>query len=287
MAAGWRILVVGVVIGILSASFWGCEEREAGIRMDAPPCVNVPPPSCTPPAATYHYQHDIMSAAGSSMQAMAREFVIAVARVGDTSPTGSPFGDKQVQLPNNVTVKSSGQGGGETRTVAGVDESLRSEKLAAEPTPPGFGQARTAQLTSLLTGAGCFTVIERESINDILREQEFSSSEWVRPSGGACGDLAAVRYIVKGMMEVNQATARPVTPDDWTDPGTKEHMPYIFHLRMYSVATGQIVAAGAGYGDTPSAAIESSVGALRSAAMALYRQMHAAQASTQPATQPR
>jgi curli biogenesis system outer membrane secretion channel CsgG len=260
----------------------GCTEDGSSMHVTAAPRVAVPPPSATTPPPTYQYRHEIQTTDAATGAAMAAEFVVAVARVGDTSAVDGTFGDKQVQMPANVTIKSSGQGG-ETRTTAGVDESLRTEKLAPEPTPPGFGHNVRTQLISLLAEAGGFTIVERESINDILREQSFSSSEWVVPSGAASGELAAVRYIVKGALEIQSVQSRPVTPDNWADNTvTKEQMPYVFRLRMYSVRTGQIVAVGDGYAVTPTAAVESAVKGLRQAAGRYFRQTQAAAAASQP-----
>lgn len=271
-----------IVVLLAGTGLPGCDDSDE-MQLDAPPKVVVPPPTGHAPQPMYQYEHELKGGGAAGAAAMAAEFVIAVARVGDTSPVGSPFGDKQVQLPSDVTIKSSGQGPGETRTTAGVDESLRAEKLAPEPVPAGFGQEARTQLISLLTGAGCFTVIERESINDILREQQFSSSEWVMPSGGAAGELAAVRYIVKGALQVQQVPTRQVTPGNWTDTTiSNDQQPYVFHLRMYSVRTSQVVAVGDGYAATPSAAVEAAVSALRRAAMNCFKQMSAAEATTQP-----
>lgn len=276
----WACLkAAGLVLVVVLA---GC--KEAPPPVDASSRVDVPAPVNAPPAATYRHEHAVKvgGADASALEAMAAEFVVAVARVGDTSVVNSPYGDKQVQLPNDVTVKSVGEGQGQVKTVAGVDESLRAEKLAGEPAPPGFDQTARTQLISMLMDARCFTVIERESINDILREQEFSASGWVGQGGADVGELAAVRYIVKGGLELNPAAPQEVTPDNWADrapPGKAQ--PLIFRLRMYSARTGQVVAAGDGYADTPSAALEQAVQALRVAAVRYYRSAPAA-----PATQP-
>ena len=103
------------------------------------------------------------------------------------------------------------------------------------------------------------------------------------PSGGAAGELAAVRYIVKGALEVQAVRPRPVTPDNWADTTvSKDEQPCIFRLRMYSVRTGQVVAVGEGYADTPAAAVETAVKALRRAATKFFRHVQAAQAASQP-----
>jgi len=241
------------------------------------PAVVVPPAPTgveanSPGGEQYRYDHQVRyGGADSEMkQQLRRQYVLAIARVADTSLVDTPFGNKQVASPV-VAVVAGAEGQGDTKVTAAIDESLRNERLAPEPAPPGFTQRTRTQLISFLQETECFTLIERESINDIVRELEFDDSRWVAktPETPAQGKLSGVKYIVKGALERNLA-ARPVgpaTPDNWVGQvgfpeDDRQNMPLVFRLRMYSVSGGIIVAVGDGYGRTADEAVKNSVRAL-------------------------
>ncbi|NQU75656.1 MAG: hypothetical protein HQ546_04975 [Planctomycetes bacterium] len=272
------LTVLSLLIGL------GCHAPKS-----PPPTVVVPPPvdsSLTQPAAMHHYKHEVrIGGAGPAMlQAIRDEYVLAVARVNDTSKTGTPFGDTQVTTPvMDVAVKVVAQPGQTTHAKVGVDDSLRQEKLTAQPTPTGFGQQARARLMSYLVEARHFTVVERENINDIVREIQFGQSKWTAKGDQAlpAGELESVKYIVAGNLESNPQAlvTREVTADNWADsPSFPEDQSnqkaYIFRLRMYSARTGIVAAVGIGYGDTPDEAMKTAVNALAAEAVRQYKVAH-------------
>jgi len=257
----------------------GCE-----LKGPAPTVIVPPVKADAAPAggnAEYHYNHEVRyGGTDSEMKKALRErYVLAIARVDDTSLVDTPFGDKQVASPVAAVIAGA-EGQGETKVTAAIDESLRNEKLSAEPTPPGFSQTTRTRLISLLQKTECFTLVERESINDIVRELEFGDSRWVAraPDTAPQGKLIGVRYIVKGSLEQNLPAKpmRTATPNNWVGrvgfpEDDRENMPLIFRLRMYSVADGVITAVGDGYGNTPSEAVDNSVRAWTRAVIRAYR----------------
>ncbi|MBF0217781.1 MAG: hypothetical protein HQL30_12410 [Candidatus Omnitrophica bacterium] len=85
-------------------------------------------------------------------------------------------------------------------------------------------------LTTALSDTGMFDLIERNEINDIIRELNFQGSEWVR-SGNAdkLGKIYGVDYIVTGKVLKN-SRKELIAWDNYT-----------VSLRMYSVTTGEII----------------------------------------------
>ncbi len=255
----------------------GCESKIEAPHVVVPPPIAVSETSNTD--VRYDYPHEVRygGADGGMRQALREKFTIAVARIGDTSLVDTPFGDKVVASPvAAIVAKAEGQG--ETKVTAGIDDSLRNPKLRPEPTPSGFSQTTRSQLISFLQGTECFTIVERESINDIVRELKFGDSRWVAGEDAPPhGKLQSVRYIVKGSMELNYApAAEPTTADNWVGTvgfpeGSRDDLPLVFRLRMYSVESGIIVAVGDGYGSNPAEAVENSVRALVSLVVRNYR----------------
>ncbi len=268
------VLVVTVAVIV------GCEAPIGRApRADAPPPANAP---LADAPQQYSYEHELRPDASMAMR-MAdarREYVVAVARVGDSGDVDSPFGDRKVVTrvgEINATVTAAGE---TTTVVVGVDDSLRSESIKPEPVPAGFTRRARRQIISELQKAGCFTLVERESINDIIRELEFGESRWAaKDAETAEGALAKVRYIVKGGLEVNTGaifeSLKPATPDNWVGtagfPAEASDSPYLFRLRMYSVRTGIIVAVADGYGQGPREAIDNAVKALKSLVLRNHR----------------
>lgn len=257
------------------------------------PRVEAPPPSAAhaDPNANrqFEYKHSVQygDLTNAMQEALRNEYVVAVARVGDTSMTGTPFGDVEVKTaPILAGAVGEATGGEEAKVKVGVDESLRQEKLRPEPTPAGFSLTRRRQIISMLQETGCFTVVERESINDIIRELQFSQSEWTNKNAPAAqqGALRGVRYILKGGLELNESALKPkpVVPDEWVGDtgfpeGGTDELPFVFRLRMYSVETGIIVAVGDGYAQTRSEAVNNAVTALKTCVVRHYHRTHPSQ----------
>ena len=125
--------------------------------------------------------------------------------------------------------------------------------------------------------------MERENINDIVREIKFGQSEWTakNPDALAGGELQAVKYIVAGNLEFNSEALRndPDTPDNWTGTvgfpeDTHKKDPYIFRLRLYSTRTCVVTAVGDGYGATPSEAMTDAVQTLASETIRRHKLSH-------------
>ncbi|MFA6129691.1 MAG: trypsin-like peptidase domain-containing protein [Candidatus Omnitrophota bacterium] len=97
----------------------------------------------------------------------------------------------------------------------------------------------TGLLTNALRESGKISVIERQDINAILREAEFSNSKWVNSEQAAkIGNIYGVKYIIIANLLKGQAGER-VAPNN-----------YVLALRLCEVETGNISSTGQGDGQT-------------------------------------
>jgi curli biogenesis system outer membrane secretion channel CsgG len=221
-----------------------CEPKGPASR----PQVPLPAPSEQATEPQYSYEHK-SAISKADRQAIRAEYVIAVARVGDTTMIEeSPFGD---QVPVNQTggqqVKVKVEAQGDTNITL---KNQTEKKLRPQPTPRGFSQAARSQIIAYLQEDRHFTVVERESINDILREIEFGDSKWTDGGEESSRGLKGVRYIIKGDLAFN---AQGIFG---SEQNTDKRLPFVFRLRMYSVQTGVINAVGEGYGMTHDEALK-------------------------------
>jgi len=271
-------MVAIVTLIALGLSFSiGCEPKGMPATTPPPPMNNIDD-SRSSSDTQYSYKHKslITSADRRKMQEI---YVVAVARVGDTNLVeDSPFGNKinrGTAAGVNVKVKA------EANKKSDITVKIKQDqKLQPKPVPKGFTTAARHQIISNLQKKRCFTVVERNNINDIIREIQFGQSQWVnKDSAAAKGNLQGVHYIIKGGLEVNaQAfTPDPVAPDNWVgyvgfpESGYND-LPYIFRLRMYHVETGTVVAVGDGYGKTSNESILRAVDALTTLCLRDYRE---------------
>ncbi|MDP2044051.1 MAG: trypsin-like peptidase domain-containing protein [Candidatus Omnitrophota bacterium] len=97
----------------------------------------------------------------------------------------------------------------------------------------------TGLLTDALRESGKFAIVERQDINSILREAEFSNSKWVNPEqANKIGSIYGVKYIVIANLLKSEAGERVAANN------------YALALRLCEVETGNISATGQGDGAT-------------------------------------
>jgi curli biogenesis system outer membrane secretion channel CsgG/V8-like Glu-specific endopeptidase len=97
----------------------------------------------------------------------------------------------------------------------------------------------TGLLTDVLRESGKFNIVERQDINAILREAEFSNSKWVNPAQAVkIGDIYGVKYIIITNLLKSEAGER-VSGNN-----------YVLTLRLCEVANGNVTATGQGDGPT-------------------------------------
>ena len=154
-------------------------------------------------------------------------------------------------------------------------------KFHAGPAPgkQGMSEVVREQLISLLVDSRRFEVIERDEINEIVRELDFGESKYVSKDGRApIGNLYGARYIISGGPDVNVNALEDhgYSPDDrfehvgFPDKG-RDDLPAVFRLRMYEVETGHIKAVGEGYALNHQEALRCAVTALERAVRRLER----------------
>jgi len=257
----------------------GCEPAPA-----PQPVVSVPPPGNVPAdagAKTYDYSHEIRigGAHAEMAQRMREELIVAVGRVGDTSKVDSPFGDAQMVTPATPMAAVGSAEGDEVRVTIAIDEDIVLKRLAPEPIR-GFGEAVRLELMSELQRTRCYTVVERERINDVMRELEFGQSKYAEQTSDTPA-LKRARYEAWGRMSLNPAglQADPVTPDNWTgktgfpEDDTKRDL-LVFSLRLVSMDTGVVAATAKGYGDTLEQAVRRAVRGVTSQMVRDYKLAH-------------
>jgi hypothetical protein len=258
----------------------GCEPHGTPLRGEAPALTS----DASASSAEYSYKHQSVID-NTDRKALREEFVVAVARVRDTRmPEGSTFGEttESVIAPSAVVTGVEVKGQADSNAPQKIEQTVevkQQERLKPQSTPPGMGATARQQIVEELKRMRIFTVVERENINDILRELEFDESKWVaKDDQNVAGRLKAVKYIISGTFEINfEALGKlSATPDNWSDtpsfPDRSSDMPFLFTSRMYNVQTGEVVAVGTGYGKTFNQALEKSVRELSSDAIRHYKQ---------------
>jgi len=106
----------------------------------------------------------------------------------------------------------------------------------------------TGLLTGILRESGKFAIIERQDINAILREAEFSNSKWVNSEQALkIGNIYGTKYIIIANLLKNEAGERVAANN------------YVLVLRLCEVETGNISATGEGDGLTVKDAVINAV----------------------------
>lgn len=138
----------------------------------------------------------------------------------------------------------------ETKTV------WRTAVLPPTGSVPGLSQGQGIQdyAGMALLRTGCFTVVDRSAVDQILREQEFSYS-------GAVDQATAVQLgRLLGAEAVMMVSITSVSHDEfWSD--TPEQRDAELHLKIISVETSEILYTAVGQGSD----FDGAEGALRSA----------------------
>ena len=256
-----------LVLLLAACALRGCAPRAA------PPEPTVP---AAAPAGTgermYVYEHTIDAGgrAGEAALPMHEEYIVAVGRVGDNKPVDTPFGKADAfEIEGKLET-------------GGLDIGVSGELHGRAGSPPGkrgMSHRTRQRLISLLVEAGCFTVVERDEINEIVREIDFGESRYVSEERAAgIGNLYGVRYIITGAPDVATGAFENtgVGPDNWVShvgfpEDRRADFPAVFRLRMYEVESGRIWAVGEGYAWDHDEALRNAVTALKRAVRRLER----------------
>lgn len=251
-----RYIFIASTLPALTACLIGCQPEGPS------PMVSVPAAAAQTQTEQpqYNYEHKVLVEREGLAETMRQKYIVAIARSGDNKDVDTPFGKKDILTVetdvNGVVVKAT---------------------VSPPVKPARLSQASREQLLSLLIDSEVFTVIERENINDIIRELDFGESRYVNKNSRAdIGYLHGVRYIIDGAPAINAEAMRSpsvITPDNWVGhvgfpEESRNDLPVVFRLRMYSVETGQIVGIGEGFGRDTQEALVNSVTALTNAVRA-------------------
>ncbi len=116
------------------------------------------------------------------------------------------------------------------------------------PQKKADAQLITGLLSDALRESGKFAIVERQDVNAILREAEFSNSKWVNPEQASkIGVISGVKHIVIANLLKSEAGERVGANN------------YVLALRLTEVETGNISATGFGEGATIKDAVASAI----------------------------
>ena len=105
-------------------------------------------------------------------------------------------------------------------------------------------------LKNALVESRAFLVVERERIEEILREADFSNTKYIDSGRKLDATILPARYIIEGSLGLNEDR----------NLGTKN--PIACYLNVYDIITSEVVASVAEGGKTRPEAIEEAVASL-------------------------
>ncbi len=127
----------------------------------------------------------------------------------------------------------------QTKTISVDRADIKIDNSQKQPEKKTDSELVTGLLTNALRESGKFAIIERQDVNAILREAEFSNSKWVNSEQAAkIGNIYGVKYIVIANLLKSEAGERVAANN------------YVLALRLCEVETGNISATGQGDGLT-------------------------------------
>lgn len=127
----------------------------------------------------------------------------------------------------------------QAKTISVDKGDIKIDNSQKQPEKKADAQLLTGLLTDALRESGKFAIVERQDINAILREAEFSNSKWVNPEQASkIGNIYGVKYIVIANLLKGEAGEKVAANN------------YALALRLCEVETGSISATGQGDGAT-------------------------------------
>ncbi len=136
----------------------------------------------------------------------------------------------------------------ETKVISVDKADIKIDRSQKAPQKKADAQLITGLLTDALRESGKFAIVERQDVNAILREAEFSNSKWVNPEQASkIGAISGVKNIVIANLLKNEAGERVGANN------------YVLALRLTEVETGNISATGQGEGPTIKDVVASAV----------------------------
>jgi len=182
---------------VLAGLLAGCgAERTNGTSFAAPSPASAEPP---PAVRTYDYAHTVIQSANKHTN---QHWPVALLRFTDaTNIEGTPFGDAEKEAPrdkgdSDVNVEVN---------IDAADDSDVEDIVNRNRNERQFNKRAREVLKHELVKTEAFTVVERERIEEILREVQFGESEFVdEKTAAGRGKMICVRYILEGSMGLNE-----------------------------------------------------------------------------------
>lgn len=136
----------------------------------------------------------------------------------------------------------------ELKTISIDKADIKIDNSQKPPQKRADSQLIAGLLSNALRESGKFSVVERQDVNAILREAEFSNSKWVNPEqANKIGAISGVKFIVIANLLKSEAEEK-VGPNN-----------YVLAIRLTDVETGNIFATGQGDGSTIKDAVTNAV----------------------------
>jgi hypothetical protein len=223
-----KTISIGIFIVFMLFIFSGCtaplvSEWDEKSSIDAPPPL--PEVDRSP---LYDYKHSVKQFSGD-------KWTVAILRFGDTRQLPDiPYGNNSNKT--NVTDGS-----------IHIEVKEEAIDLYNPQTWPQLSRRSKMMLKHALIESKAFLVVERERIEEILREIDFGDTQYANSDKKLDVSILPARYIIEGSLGLNEDK----------DLGVTNYLSC--YLSVYDITTGEVVASVASGGKTRPLAIEGAV----------------------------
>jgi len=224
-----KCIYVKVVLFIAVCLSSGCVSPLVSYWENSP---DVPPPATDKPAEVlYDYEHSV------ERLPEGQKWTVAILRFGDTREiAGVPYGTDSNQkeiakgdVSVNVEIK---------------DEAI---DLYRPNTWPQLSRRSKIMLKHALIESNAFVVVERERIEEILREINFGGTDYVDSTKKVDSGIWPAKYIIEGSLGLNE--------DKTLGPKNR----IACYLNVYDITTAKVTVSAVGLGRDRPEAIEDAV----------------------------
>lgn len=223
-----KTISISIFIVFIMFLFSGCAAPPVSEWNKKSSIDNPPPVSEVERTPIYDYKH-------SAKQFSGDKWTVAILRFGDTRQIPNvPYGKNS----NNANV-----------TDGSVNIEIKKETidLYNPQTWPQLSRRSKMMLKHALINSKAFLVVERERIEEILREIDLGDTKYANSDRKLDASILPARYIIEGSLGLNEDK----------DLGVTNYLSC--YLSVYDIATGEVVASVAAGGKTRPEAIEEAV----------------------------
>jgi hypothetical protein len=173
---------------------------------------------------------------------------LSIARVNDNQPVDSAFGQKEGGQ-ELAAVKTDG---------TAVVTVKNKEHYDTRKDEVGYGKKVREMMAYYLSSIKSIQLVEREDINAIIRELDFSDSGYAKTK--AIPEVEMPQYIAKGFMSANDGSCISDDSPQWNpSSASKDGKPLMFLIRVYDTHTSFVKYIACGTGQDRSEAVKQAV----------------------------